>query len=298
MNARRLAPLVMIMAAAPLIAARQATPVQQPRPTFRATADVVPVHVSVRIDRSVVNGLTAADFELHDNGVRQEITAVSADSLAVDVTLVVDTSGSVVRSIGRFKSDVRDIVRQLRKDEQVRLITFDTELRQVFPMQGTSSRVPVDELRTGDLTSLLDAMLFALARAPRPDRRHLVVVFSDGYDNASLTGYRAIADLASRAEATLYVVLVKVGGAPANRPKELAALAEAAARTGGIFYPPSDAARDIPAAFKQTLEAFRHGYVLYFTPANVTREGWHTLSVSVTRPGTYDVRARQGYFGG
>ena len=104
-------------------------PGQQPRATFRAVADVVPVHVSVRTDRSFVRGLTASDFELYDNGVRQDIRAVSADSLAVDVTLVVGTSGSVVRSVGRFRSDVRDIVRQLRPDEQVRLITFDSELR-------------------------------------------------------------------------------------------------------------------------------------------------------------------------
>ncbi|HEX7780106.1 MAG TPA: VWA domain-containing protein [Vicinamibacterales bacterium] len=291
----------LIAVALPVLAPQQtppSAPGQQPRATFRAVADIVPVHVSVRTDRSFVRNLTASDFELYDNGVRQDIRAVAADSLAVDVTLVVDTSGSVVRSIGRFKSDVRDIVRQLRPDEQVRLITFDSELREIFPMQGASNRVPVDEIRTGDLTSLLDAMLFALARAPRPDRRHLVLVFTDGYDNASLIGYRAIADLASRAEATLYVVLVKMAGAPANRPAELATLSEAAARTGGTFFPPTDAARDIPAAFKQTLEAFRHGYVLYFTPANVPSEGWHNLTVRVTKTGVYDVRARQGYFGG
>jgi Ca-activated chloride channel homolog len=282
----------------PVLAAPQQQQQTPPRPTFRASADVVPVHVSVRVDRSMVSGLAASDFQLYDNGVPQTITAVSADSLAVDVTLVVDTSGSVVRSIGRFKSDVRDIVKQLRRDEQVRLLTFDTELRQVFPMQGASQRVPVDEIRTGNLTSLLDAMLFALARAPRPDRRHLVMVFTDGYDNASLIGYRAIAEVANHADATLYIVLVKIRGAPADKPKDIAALADASARTGGTFFPPSDDARDIPGAFKQMLDAFRHGYVLYFTPANVAREGWHDLTVRVTKPGTYDVRARQGYFGG
>ena len=128
----------LIAAALPVLAPQQtppSAPGQQPRATFRAVADIVPVHVSVRTDRSFVRNLTASDFELYDNGVRQDIRAVAADSLAVDVTLVVDTSGSVVRSIGRFKSDVRDIVRQLRPDEQVRLITFDSELREIFPMK-------------------------------------------------------------------------------------------------------------------------------------------------------------------
>ena len=280
-------------------ALNQTTPQsQQPRPTFRAGTDVVPVHVFVRSERATVSGLTAADFRLFDNGVRQEITAVSADKLAVDVTLVVDTSGSVVRSLGRFKSDVRDMVKQLRADEQVRLLTFDSELREIFPMQDVSKKVPVDEIRLGDMTSLLDAMLFALARAPRPDRRHLVFVFTDGYDNASLVGYRAIADLASRAEATLYVVLAKVTGVPDNRPDAIAALSAAATRTGGMFFPPTDESRDITAAFKRALETFRRGYVLFFTPSNVTREGWHDITVQVTKPGAYEVHARSGYLGG
>lgn len=295
---------ILVLAGAIPVLAGQSQPAnqepqqQQPRPTFRTSTDVVPVHVFVRSERSAVSGLTAADFQLFDNGVRQEITAVSADKLAVDVTLVVDTSGSVVRSLGRFKSDVKDIVKQLRNDEQVRLITFDSDLREVFPMQDASKKVPVDEIRLGDMTSLLDAMLFAVARAPRPDRRHLVFVFSDGYDNASLVGYRAIADLATRSEATLYVVLAKVTGVPDNRPDEIAALSAAATRTGGTFFPPTDESRDIAAAFKRALETFRHGYVLYFTPANVTREGWHEITVQVTKPGVYDVHARQGYFGG
>jgi VWFA-related protein len=274
------------------------TPPQQPRPTFRAGTDVVPVHVFVRSDRSTVSGLTAADFQLFDNDVRQEITAVSADKLAVDVTLVVDTSGSVVRSLGRFKSDVRAMVKQLRADERVRLLTFDSELREIFPMQDASRKVPVDEIRLGDMTSLLDAMLFALARAPRPDRRHLVFVFTDGYDNASLVGYRAIADLASRAEATLYIVLAKVTGVPDNRPDAIAALSAAATRTGGTFFPPTDESPDITAAFKRALETFRRGYVLYFTPSNVTRDGWHDITVQVTKPGAYEVHSRSGYLGG
>jgi VWFA-related protein len=297
--------ILILAAAAPLLAAGrtpaqpQATPQeQQPRPTFRAGTDIVPVHVFVRSERSTVSGLTAADFQLFDNGVRQDITAVSADKLAVDVTLVVDTSGSVVRSLGRFKSDVRDMVRQLRPGEQVRLLTFDSDLREIFQMQDVSTKVPVDEIRLGDITSLLDAMLFALARAPRPDRRHLVFVFTDGYDNASLVGYRAIADLASRAEATLYVVLAKVTGVPDNRPDAIAALSAAATRTGGTFFPPTDDSRDIAAAFKRALETFRRGYVLYFTPSNVTREGWHEITVQVTKPGAYEVHSRSGYFGG
>jgi VWFA-related protein len=285
----------MAVALASLVATTNA----QQQPTFRAGTDVVPVYVSVRMDRSFVSKLSVSDFELRDNGVLQQITAVSADTLAMDVTLVVDTSGSVIRSLDRFKSDVRKIAGMLRPDEQVRLVTFDSDVREVVPMQAASKKMPVDEVRTGDMTSLFDALLVALARAPRPDRRHVIFVFTDGYDNSSLLGYNAIPQLASRVDAVLYIVLVKLTGVPDDTPPAaLDALAAAAARTGGHLYPPSDDTRDVVGAFKQALEVFRHSYVLYFTPANVPREGWHDVTVKVTKPGVYEVHARQGYFGG
>lgn len=166
-------------------------------------------------------------------------------------------------------------------------------------MQPVSKRVPVDAIRSGGMTSLLDAMGMALARAPRPDRRHLVFVFTDGVDNASLLGYSAIPALAGRTDAVLHIVLVKVTGVPGEYPSPASrALEAAAARTGGALYPPNEAPADVVAAFKLAVEAFRHGYVLYYTPKGVARPGWHDINVRVTKPGTYDVQARQGYEGG
>jgi VWFA-related protein len=273
--------------------------VQQPQPTFRAVSDVVAVQVSVHTARTVVKGLTASDFVLTDNGVTQEITAVAADKVSTDVTLVVDTSGSVIRSLDRFKTDVRRVADELRPDEQLRVLTFDTGIREVRAMQPVSKRVPVDAIRSGGMTSLLDAMGMALARAPRPDRRHLVFVFTDGLDNASVLGYSAMPALAGRTEAVLHIVLVKVTGVPGEYPSPASrALEAAAARTGGALYPPTEAPADVVAAFKLAVEAFRHGYVLYYTPKGVARPGWHDISVRVTKPGAYEVQARQGYEGG
>jgi VWFA-related protein len=271
---------------------------QQP-PVFRAGTEVVPVSVSVRSGRSFVRNLTTVDFELYDNGVRQEIRAMSADAFASDVTLVVDTSGSVVRSLSRFRSDVRKIAGALEPADRLRLLTFDTEVRQVFPMQDRGMKVPVEEIRTGDMTSLVDAVVFALARTPRPDRRHLIFVFTDGYDNASLMGYGALPELAARSDAVLHLVLVKVTGVPDETGSAaFDALETAARRTGGAYYPPGDDRPDVVDAFKEALDAFRHSYVLYFTPKGVAAPGWHRLTVKVTKTGNHQIEARQGYYGG
>jgi VWFA-related protein len=266
------------------------------RPTFRTVSDLVPVPVAVRNGKEFVSGLTATDFELYDNGVRQSIGAVSTTTLGLDVTLVVDTSGSVVGSLDRFRSDVKEIAGMLRPDDQVRLVTFDTNVRAAVPMQQASRRLPVDRITTGDMTSLVDALLFALARAGRPDRRHLVFVFSDGYDNVSVMGYGAIPELAARTDAILHIALVRVSGAPDEWPNPaFDALAAAAKRTGGALSPPSESTRGVVPAFKSALETHRHSYTLYYTPTGVPRGGWHDIVVKVPKSGRYDVQWRQGY---
>jgi VWFA-related protein len=193
---------------------------------------------------------------------------------------------------------VKKIASLLRTGEELRLITFDTDVRESFPMEDPK-KASVNDILTGDMTSLVDAMVFGLARARRPERHHLVFVFSDGYDNASVLGYGALPDAAGRSDAVLYVVLVKISGVPTEpSPAAFEALADAARRTGGEFYPASDEPVDVATAFKTALESFRHTYTLYFVPKGVSRTGWHNLEVKVTKAGKYDVQARQGYFGG
>jgi len=75
-------------------------------------------------------------------------------------------------------------------------------------------------------------------------------------------------------------------------------LAEAARSTGGDVHDPGwFANRDLSSIFRQVFDDYRHSYVLRYTPANVARTGWHTLTVRVAAAGSqsYLVRARSGY---
>jgi VWFA-related protein len=282
--------------AAIVLAAVAAAPLAQ-SPTFRASTVTVPVYVSVRNGSSIIGGLGSADFALTDRGVPQKLEVVSSDAVPVDVTLVVDTSSSVINSLPQFRADVLTIVAGLQRDEQIRLITFDTDVRQILPMQSPAERPPVDRIQLGQTTSLADAVVLALARARRPERRHLVFVFTDGYDTSSMLGYGALADLASRTDSLVHIALVRPSSTEAPTPAAIAALAEAAARTGGALYPPSQNVGGLVAAFDRAIADFRHSYVLHFTPTDAESPGWHEIAVRVLKPGNHEVRARAGYFG-
>ena len=66
--------------------------------------------------------------------------------------------------------------------------------------------------------------------------------------------------------------------------------------TGGQVFP-VDPQDPVGRAFSDAIRDFRTSYVLRYTPEGVPAEGWHSIAVSVTRAGKYDVRARKGYGG-
>src|SRR5512145_3039240 len=76
------------IAAAALIASAEA---QQ----FRTGVEVVRVDALVMAGRQPVTGLTAADFEVRDNGVAQTVSDLSFERLPLNIICVLDVSGSV-----------------------------------------------------------------------------------------------------------------------------------------------------------------------------------------------------------
>ena len=84
------------------------------------------------------------------------------------------------------------------------------------------------------------------------------------------------------------------GSYPELFQESIDALQEAVRRTGGEVHRLSKALDD----FTRIVEDFRASYVLRYTPKGVERRGWHALTVRLTWPGTFTVRARAGYTGG
>src|SRR5688500_18706345 len=68
---------------------------QQP-PAFRAGADTVSVYATV-VDRAgrLVPDLSKDDFEVFDNGKRQDITVFASDIQPITIVVMLDRSGSM-----------------------------------------------------------------------------------------------------------------------------------------------------------------------------------------------------------
>jgi hypothetical protein len=291
------------------------------KPSFRTQTVMVSVNVSVKQGRHPVTGLTSADFELLDNGVRQQVEAVSLEKVPVDVTMVL-TGYPIPQAADHLRGLVSaDAIR--------RLLPVTDRLRVVRANDRIQGRlVDADYVVPGHLrnpptipgVALADGLFYALAWPVAPDRRHLVVAFTNGQDSYSVIEFDRLTALVDRSDAVLHAVLwsspnasAQPSGLPrvamfggsegASAPSGLAefrlpgweqtfrTLMNAVSRSGGTV---RHAAADA-SAFQAVLDDFRTSYVLSYSPRGVAARGWHELTVKVTRRGSFTVRARKGY---
>jgi VWFA-related protein len=295
---------------------------QAQTPTFRAVASGVTVDVSVQMGSRPVTNLQIGDFELQDNGVPQAIADLTYGKLPIDITVALDISYSVRGTmLERLRKAVGQLMRDLRKDDRLRLMMFNARVARV--VDYSSDPDVIDAAMTtavaGGGTSLNDAISLALVSARAPGRRQLVVVFTDGTDATSTTSMVTLAEVANRTTATLTVVTpsaIVTGGNPFGFTSNPAlaglptvtttgntrvgivrsAYVGLTSSTGGSVVP-FQVGEDLGAVFRRVLDAFRSTYVLHFVPTGVAPGGFHELTVTVKRPNAR-VIARRGYFGG
>jgi VWFA-related protein len=271
-------------------------------PTFRVTADAVRVEASVRArDRRPLTGLTATDFELSDNGVRQEIADITYGQMPIDVTIALDVSFSVTGTmLGQLRRAVAQLMIDLGKEDRLKLILFNSRVNRLVDFTRDASAVERALLAAtaGGGTTVYDTISVALVSASNPDRRQLVVCFTDGADSSSTTGAEELIAVAQRTRATLALVMPPPAPSGPGTPMSLRdrLFYQLVSETGGSRVAVNQSS-DLTSTFHGILTDFRSAYVIHFRPTGVERGGFHTLKVAVIRPGA-SVLARRGYFGG
>jgi hypothetical protein len=261
--------------------------------TFRAAAHAVAVEVAVFDGDHVVPSLTAADFDVRDNGVRQKVAEVDFNTLPLDLRLVFDVSGSIADDqLEWYARAMRQVAATLEPRDRGEIITFNARIADLASRQHPPVAINLD--RSGlEGTSFFDAVSMALVTVPLLDRRQVTIVLSDARDNASFFDEVTMLDIAQRTDAVVYTVLP--GDAVSARALSISRLRAIAMLTGGrLVHAPHDAA--VGDAIITALNEFRQSYVLRYTPAGVPLEGWHRLEVKV-RDRNYRIRAKAGYFG-
>jgi len=258
---------------------------------FRATVDAVTVGVSVTRGGRPVADLQPAEFHLSDNGVAQTVKTLSYEKLPIDLTVLLDVSGSVSGAVlDQLRIAIGDLQRNLRAQDRLKIVTFNMRTHRIFDGDATpgTANASFASVVAGGSSAVFDTIAVALAARAPVDRRQFVVLLSDGKDSGSILPPDLLLATARRTAPTVSLVLAT----PLQRQPD-AVYAQLAAETGGTIVS-LRAGDTLGDNLRRALEQFRSSYVLSFIPTGVTRTGAHTLDVRVDRVGA-DVRARRGY---
>jgi len=297
-----------------LLAAQQRTP-------FRTTTEAVLVDVQVSEAAKPVVGLTAADFELRDSGVIQQIKALTFDDVPVSLMLLLDTSSSVRgETLEQLKRAAQAAITPLGRDDQAAMLAFSERVRlqSGWTRDQRALSGGIKSLESSGATALFDGIYTALGLRNEATGRVLIVVFSDGADTASWLDPITVLEAARQTDVVVYGVTM--------RPNINAVNSEAAAilaqtkismkrwfdanprlfpqmfldhvteDTGGeVLY--INQSRDLTDTFSRIIGDFKSRYLLSYSPTGVPAAGWHPLTVKLkgAHSRTASVRARRGY---
>ena len=281
------------------VGANQSGQVSPPVISVETSLVMLPVTV---VDRrgTLISGLTQADFTVYDNGRLQPIEFFTSEDVPATVGLVIDCSGSMRTVREHVTSAGAAFAAASHPLDELFTVNFNEHVWLGLP-PGVDFARNRDELREAltrapavGLTALYDALDLALDRLERGTRdRKVLIVVSDGGDNASRHTLASVRTKAQAIGAIIYTVALVDSDDRDARPGDLKALASV---TGGEAYRPARI-EDVGKAFARVAQEIRSGYTIGFSPSDSPDTGIHSLRVVVRaadgRP--LVARTRAGY---
>jgi Ca-activated chloride channel family protein len=278
------------------------------QPSFRSAIDVVSMNVTVTDSTNrYVTDLTEKDFEIFEDGMKQDLTLFNRTNLPVALSLLIDTSSSMEDRMTTAQDAAIGFVRKLRPTDLGEVIGFDSraEVLQKFTSNVGDLEQAIRKTVAGGSTSLNNALYISLkglkkipVHQEEEIRRQAIILLSDGEDTSSLVTFEDVLDLARRSETAVYAIGLMeegTGGQSKGFREATYALRQLATDTGGRAFFPADI-KSLASVYGQIYDELSSQYTIGYSSKNTRRDGaWRRLIVRVSRPNT-QARTKQGYF--
>jgi Ca-activated chloride channel family protein len=282
---------------------------------IRINSDLVTVVATIsRRSQNDPLDLRREDFEILEDGVRQEISNFSREAeQPLQMALLFDTSLSVSQKLDfERRAAAKFFERVMRRQDRAALFSFSTD---IVVLQEFTGQVPMlvnalKQLRAQGATSLYDAVFLASEYLRPAQGRRVIVVISDGGDTTSQRTLLEALAAAQQSDVMIFAVFTGNRNFSENL-RDLAgerALETMTTETGGLIFRPiatpgtqgqeidERSIRELDLSFNDLAEQLRTQYTLGFFSTNDKRDGsFRKLAVNIKRPG-YGARARRGYY--
>ena len=302
----RFAPGVRPAAIAAVLAAAVSIPLAGQQ-VFRGGTDVVLLTITVLDSANrLVAGLDQEDFQIYEDGVKQESSNFSRQAQPIALSLVIDTSTSMEPKLPIAQEGAIGFIRRLGLKDVAQVIDFDSQAKilQMFTTDRLALEDAIRRTDAGGSTSLYNAIYTSLGQlkqvreASGPDlRRQAIVLLSDGEDTSSIVQYDDVLEQAKRSEVVVYAIGIvdKDAGKNGGWNQANFVLTSLSRETGGRAYTVVDI-KQLPQVYSQIADELANQYTLAYVSNNTKRNGaWRKINVQIARGGM-TARTKAGYF--
>jgi Ca-activated chloride channel homolog len=286
-----------------------AQPASQQGPSFRTGVELVSLNVTVSDASSrYVTDLQQDEFQVFEDGVKQDLTFFNRTNLPIALSLLMDTSASMEARLPTAQEAAIGFARRLRAQDMAEVVDFDSRVTvlQSFTNSGALLEQAIRRTSAGGSTSLYNAVYIALRDLKKVTvknvdeiRRQAIIVLSDGEDTSSLLPFEEVLDLAKRSETVIYSIGLRDNSEGAGKSRGFKeaefVLRQLAQQTGGRPFFPSQVS-ELASIYGQISDELSSQYTVGYTSKNGKKDGaWRRVVVRVTRP-NLTARTKQGYF--
>jgi VWFA-related protein len=269
---------------------------------FRTDTRLVVLHATV-VDKTghLVTTLGQCAFQVYENGVQQQVKLFKREDIPVSMGLVVDNSGSMRDKRAKVAAAAQDLVKNSNSEDEVFVVNFTDDAFLDTPDFTNDPKVLEQALNKIDSrggTAMRDALRMSIdhIKGKAKKDKKVILVVTDGNDNASMITIENLVKAAQQSEVIIYAIglLNEEERREAKRAKRaLDALTES---TGGQAWYPKDL-NEVERITSQVARDVRNQYTIAYTPANQALDGtFRQIRVVANGPNRPSVRTRTGYY--
>jgi Ca-activated chloride channel homolog len=302
------------------------------RPVFRVKVDMVVLSFTVTDSKGrYINGLKPKDFKISEDGIAQKIATfaegnkppvqvmddgsvkpllIEADAggpssgtpesrsdafVGTNVFVLFDTSNYMYRGFVYASDAIADFVRGLDRADSVAIYTYSRNLSRTAPLSRDRGEAITGLRRAvaGDDSALYNALLLTLRDAAKVPGRKVVIVFSNGPDNASMVAPDDVRAVAEDEGIPIYVISTN----EVNRdPISSGVFRRISRSTGGKSYFAKTWQKQVEA-FESIREDLGNSYTVTYYPQENSNEGFRKIAIEIPSDSgrKYRIQARPGY---
>lgn len=268
---------------------------------FRSDTRLVVLHASVT-DRKgkLLTNLNQRDFKIFENGQPQQIKIFKREDVPVSLGIVIDDSGSMSTKRTRVEAAALAMVRESNPQDEVCVVNFNDDAFLDVPFTNDIHKMEQGLARIDSRggTAMRDALNMSLdyTREKAKKDKKVLLVITDGNDNASNVSLESVVRRANQADTLVYAIGLFTEEEKHEAGKARRALKELTSATGGLAFYPKDV-NEVQTLAVEVARDIRRQYTIYYTPAIQALDGsYRQIKVTVDGPGKPMVRTRSGYY--